>query len=106
MSFTVVPLHNLDLPTGTVLPFGRFTIQDVPEWLIKEPILNQLSERDRDSVHRAKHALVSEYEADSYGHPDPEWKGTKPKGIQDLRLQSALLANMSLWMVMPSPVCV
>ena len=38
--------------------------------------------------------------------PDPEWTGTKPKGIQDLRWQSALLANLSIWMVMPSTVCV
>jgi hypothetical protein len=106
VSFTVVPLHNLELPAGTVIPFGRFTIQDVPDWLRKEPILKDLSKRDRDSVHQAKQALVSEYDADSYGYPDPEWTGTKPKGIQDLRWQSALLANMSMWMVMPSTVCV
>lgn len=106
VSFTVVPIHNLNLPPGTVIPFGKFTIQDVPEWLLKAPILNRLSEHDRVDVHRAKQALVSEYEADSYGCPDPEWTGTQPKGIQDLRWQSALLANMSFWMVMPSRVCV
>ena len=106
MSFTVVPIHNLNLPSGTVIPFGKFTIQDVPEWLLKEPILNSLSEQDRDGVNRAKQALVSEYEADAYGYPDSEWTGTQPKGIQDLRWQSALLANMSIWMVMPSTVCV
>ena len=106
MAFTVAPLHNLSLTAGTVIPFGKFTIQDVPEWLIKEPILTDLSRHDRDGVHSATQALVSEYEADSYGHPDPEWTGVQPKGIQDLRWQSALLANMSIWMVMPSPVCV
>jgi hypothetical protein len=106
MSYTVVPIHNLALPPGTVVPFGKFTIQDVPEWLLKEPYLNRLSEHDRDGVHRAKHALVSEYEADSYGHPDPEWRGAGHKGIQDLRWQSALLANMSIWILMPSPVCI
>lgn len=105
MSFTVVPLHNLHLPAGTVIPFAKFTIQDLPEWLRAEPILEHLSERDRDDVHRAQQALVSEYDADSYGYPDPEWTGTQPKGIQDLRWQSALLANMSMWMVMPSAVC-
>jgi hypothetical protein len=67
VSFTVVPIHNLNLPSGTVIPFGKFTIQDVPEWLLKEPILNSLSEQDRDGVHRAKQALVSKYEADAYG---------------------------------------
>jgi hypothetical protein len=106
MSFTVVPLHNLNLPADTVIPFGKFTIQDVPDWLLKEPMLKRLSDRDRQDVHRAKQALVSEYEADAYGSPDPEWTGAEPKGIQDLRWQSALRANMSIWMVMPSRVCV
>lgn len=68
-----------------MIPFGKFTIQEIPDWLRKEPILKRLSEHDRDGVCRAQQALVSEYEADSYGYPDPEWTGTKPKGIQDLR---------------------
>ena len=106
MAFTIVPLHNLTLPYGTVIPFGKFTLQDVPDWLLNEPILDRLSQHDRDSVHQAKHALISEYEAESYGHPDPEWTGVQPKGIQDLRWQSALIANMTIWMIMPSPVCV
>jgi hypothetical protein len=106
MAFTVVPIHNLNLPAGTVIPFGKFTIQDVPEWLLKEPILNELSEHDRQGIRDASQALVSEYYADSYGYPDPEWNGNNKKGIQDLRWQSALLANLSMWIVMPSNVCV
>jgi hypothetical protein len=106
MSFTIVPLHNLGLAAGTIIPFGKFTIQDVPQFLLTDDILENLSAHDRASVRRANHALVTEYEADSFGHPDPEWRGTKPKGIQQLRWQSALLANMSIWLVMPSPVCV
>lgn len=105
MAFTVVPIHNLNLDAGAVIPFDKFTIQDIPEWLLKEPILNDLCEHDRRGLRKAKQALVSEYHADSYGHPDPEWAGSKPKGIQDLRWQSALLANLSMWMVMPSNVC-
>jgi hypothetical protein len=106
MALTVVPIHNLNLNPGTVIPFGKFAIQDIPEWLLKEPILNDLCEHDRRGLRKAKQALISEYRADSYGHPDPEWTGSKPKGIQDLRWQSALLANLSMWMVMPSNVCV
>jgi Apea-like HEPN len=104
MSFTVVPLHNLDLKPGTVVPFGKFSIQPTPGWLLNDSIVKDLSSHDRSAVQNAKHSLVSEYEADSYGFPDPEWAGTQPKGIQSLRWQSALLANMSIWMVMPSPV--
>jgi len=81
MSFTVVPLHNLNFPKGSVISFGKFTVQDPPEWLSKVGILAKLSEHERGGVLRAKQALVSEYFADSYGYPDPEWKGTQPKGI-------------------------
>lgn len=106
MAYTVVPLHNLALPTGTVIPFGKFTLQDVPEWLRKEPYLQEyLGHRDRQGVSQANHALVATYDAEGYGHPDPEWQGAEPKGIQSLRWQAALLANMSLWMIMPSTVC-
>jgi hypothetical protein len=104
VSFTIVPLHNLSLPVGTMIPFGKFTIRDAPEWLLKDSILEDLSRHDRDSVLLAKHTLVSEYDANSWGHPDPEWAGDQPKGIQDLRWQSALLANMGMWMIMPSRV--
>jgi hypothetical protein len=104
VSYTVVPLHNLSLASGTVIPFGKFTIQDIPEWLRKDSILKDLSRRDRESVEHATHALVSEYDANSWGHPDPEWTGVQPKGIQDLRWQSALLANMCMWMITPSPI--
>src|SRR5579863_6401966 len=104
MSFTIVPLHNLSLPVGSRIPFGKFTIQDVPAWLLTDHFLENLSAHDRASVKRATQALVSEYHADTYGFPDPEWTGIQQKGIQDLRWQSALLANMCMWMVMPSPV--
>jgi hypothetical protein len=106
MSFTVVPLHNLDLPAGTIIPFGaKFVLQDVPEWLKKDTeSLNKLACHDRSATLKAKHALVSEYEAGSIGEPDPEWKGREPRGIQDLRFQSAMLANMAIWLIQPSIV--
>jgi hypothetical protein len=107
MSFTVVPLHNLDLPTGSRIPFGtKFVLQDVPDWLKKDTgFLKDISRHDRVSTLDAKHALVSEYEAASIGEPDPEWSGAKPRGIQDLRFQSAILGNMAMWIVQPSTVC-
>jgi hypothetical protein len=45
-----------------------------------------LNSREQASVQRAKHALVSDYDADSYGFPDPEWTGAKPKGNRILLL--------------------
>jgi hypothetical protein len=60
MSFTVVPLHNLALPEGSIIPFGKFTIQEVPAWLLKDSILKDLSSHDRAGVQRAKLAFVSD----------------------------------------------
>jgi Apea-like HEPN len=83
-------------------PSANSPSKDVPEWLKKD---DEISLHDRMATQICKHALISEYEADSYGHPDPEWKGQQPRGIQELRFQSAMLANMSMWMIMPSKVC-
>ena len=107
MSFTVVPLHNLDLPEGSRIPFGpKFTIEDIPEWIKKDTTtLNNLARHDRLSVLEDKQALVSEYVADYYGYADPDWKGVNPKGIQELRYQSAFLANIAIWLIQPSPLC-
>lgn len=106
MSFTVVPLHNVELDQGTTIPFGaKFTFQGVPEWLKHDDeFLKDLSREERCGTLAARHALVSEYYADCFGYPDPEWKGTKPRGIQDLRIQSALLANLSIWLIQPTPL--
>lgn len=106
MSFTVVPLHNLSLDPGTHAAFSDgFVFQDVPAWLKNEPILNDLSRHDRQSVSDARHALVAEYEAAAIGEPDPSWKGKNPKSIQELKFQSAILANFALWLRQPSVVC-
>ena len=106
MSFTVVPLHNLSLPVGTRAEFGSgFIFQDVPQWVKDEPILRDLNRHDRQSVLDAKHALVAEYDAPSIGHPDPSWQGKKPKGIQNVKFEAAILANFALWLRQPSTVC-
>lgn len=107
MSFTVVPLHSLDLPPGTCIPFGNgFVLQDTPAWVKADKgTLADINRNDRNLVLDGKHALVAEYEAPSMGHPDPDWKGAKPKSIQEVRFQSAMLANLAIWLRQPSMVC-
>jgi hypothetical protein len=106
MSFTIVPLNNLDLPIGSHIQFGpKFVLQDVPEWLKRdEHTVANVDVNERQRLKDAKHALISEYYADSYGHPDPEWSGPKHRSIQDLRFQSAFLASTALWLRQPSHV--
>jgi hypothetical protein len=107
MSFTVVPLHNLDLPAGTRVAFGKgFVLQDTPAWVKADKgTLADINRNDRNLVLDGKHALVGEYEAEGLGHPDPDWKGEKPKSIQELKFQSAMLANLAIWLRQPSIVC-
>ena len=93
MSFTVVPLHNLDFPKGTKIPFGKgFVLTDMPEWVLADKdAMGRVSEQDRLLTENASHALVAEYEADAWGYHDPDWKGLKPKSIQDLRFSQPCL---------------
>lgn len=105
MAFTVVPLHNLELDTGTRIAFARgLVLQDVPEWVKKESFLDFLNYNDRESIKAARHAFVAEYEATAIGEPDPTWKGDRPRSIQDEKAEAALLASLALWLRQPSPV--
>jgi len=103
MSFAVVPIHDLDLPAGSHIPFGtKFVLQDVPDWLKQDKhTMSDIGRSERDLTLAAKHALVAQYDADSYGMADPEWRGSQPKSIQHLRFQGAILANMAIWLIQP-----
>jgi hypothetical protein len=106
VSITVVPLNNLDLPEGLPLQFGpKFVLREFPEWLRKsKDALGDVDRNERQRLKIVKHALVSEYYADSYGFSDPEWPGPGERSIQDLRYQSAFLAASALWLRQPSSV--
>ena len=107
MSFTVVPLHLVDVPPGTRIPFGPdFVFEEIPDWLKQDKgIINDLGLTERQLFSAATHAFVAEYEALSLGSPDPSWTGPKPKGIQNRKFQAAMLANFALWLRQPSPAC-
>jgi len=99
MSFTVVPLHNLNLLTGTRVPLGNgFVLQDAPEWVKDDKgILADIDRNDRQATLDARHALVAEYEAQAIGEPDTNWQGKKPKSIQDLKFQSSTPVSDSIF---------
>jgi hypothetical protein len=106
VAFTVVPLHSLSLPAETRIPFGEgLVLQDLPEWVKSDHgILAQIHKNDRDLIEDDKHALVADYEADGIGSPDPEWPGDKPKSIQRRKFESAMLANLAIWLRQPCTV--
>ena len=96
VAFTVVPLHNLinlNLPTGSSVPFGGgFVLGKLPEWLTTHPIY-----RNHTALN-THYALIAEYEIKSPREIDPAVS-------QKDKIQAALLANLALWMVQPSPLC-
>jgi hypothetical protein len=106
MSFTVVPLHRFTLPPAPHVTFGGgFVLQNKPTWLQQDRNFSALSMTDQDKVHFATHALIAEYDAATIYDPDPSWKGANTKSFQETKDQQAMLANLSLWLTQPSPVC-
>jgi Apea-like HEPN len=106
MAFTVVPLHNLVLPSGSRAQFGEsFILQELPPWVPESQFLKLLSHHDRESIRQAQYALFTQYEAESIGQPDPEQRTGGKKTIQDRKFTAVLFANFALWLVQPSNVC-
>lgn len=106
MAFTVVPIHNLDLPPRTRVDFGGgFVFQDLPEWVKQDPMLDRLSGTDQYGAREASHAWVAEYTASAIGEPDPDWKGKEPRSIQETKTEKAFFANLALWTTRPSIAC-
>jgi hypothetical protein len=82
MAYTVVPLHNLKLPSGTSVPFGDgFFLQDLPPQIKEQDMLRELSFDDRRSVLNATQALCAEYEAIEINPRDLSGWGKEPNGI-------------------------
>ena len=106
MSFTVVPLHNMNLSLDSPIAFGAgFMLTSVPDWLREDGfMINRLSARERDSILAAKHALVAEYEASAIGEMDPADKQAS-MSIQDSKSEAAMLGNLALWLVRPTTAC-
>jgi hypothetical protein len=112
MAFTVVPLHNVSLPTGTSIPFGNdFTFQDLPPWVLQDQsFLKNLGFHNEKSVVQARHAFVAEYDATAIGEPDPEdtepkEEGQRHRSIQEAKTRLALFGNLAIWLRQPSPLC-
>jgi hypothetical protein len=106
MSFTVVPLHNLYLPAGVRVEFGAgFLLQEIPNWLLRDPELQVLSFGDRAGIQQTEYALVCEYPAMSLMERDPGWRGQQPRSIQAAKTEAAIFANLALWLTQPSMVC-
>jgi hypothetical protein len=100
-----VPIQNVSLEPNQQVAFaGGLVLTNTPAWVLKETMLDSLSEWDRRAVKECSSALVATYDAAALGDPDPTWVGPEPKSIQESKYELCLLANLALWLSRPSPV--
>ena len=104
--YTVVPIHNIELDLDMSCEFsGGLMVTPLPAWVPEQKMLDGLSDIDREAVKQATHAFVLSYTADALESPDPDWKGTAQKSIQETKYEIGLMANLALWLTRPSPAC-
>jgi hypothetical protein len=102
---TIIPIRGIDLSPNQRFDFADGMVLDVlPDWVSPHPWLIMLGERIKQSVKKATHGLIINYEAEAFGSPDPAWQGPDLKSIQEVKYELAVLANFALWLSCPSPV--
>lgn len=107
---TIAPICNLWAPPEAVqLPFffsDDTSLRPLPEWITSENgmEIDQLRPRLRQAIVDKKitHCLTVEYQADSLGTPDPEWRGPEPRSIQDTALEKIHIVMLSMWLAQPT----
>ncbi len=102
---TVCPLLNLDVGLKIPVYFARgLWLTLIPDWLRQNGWAELLNFSDLEILKQLQYAFVVEYEAASSSAPDPEWNGPEPRTVQDAKHELAMLANLAVWIVKPSPV--
>src|SRR5262245_38833506 len=104
MYHTVIPVLNLRLDLQQRIECADgFGIEPLPEWVRTDSILKDLNTWDQRRVADAQLALTATYDAVALGDPDPDWKGTAPRAVQDAKYEAGVMANLALWIAKPSP---
>ena len=101
---TVIPINGTDLSPTDACDFGGgFVLAPLPDWVRTDTQLENLNRHDRESVLRATHGLICQYDAEALGDPDPDWQGSEPRSIQERKYDEGVLAMLSLWLSCPGP---
>lgn len=102
--FTIVPLDNRGTSLECVpVKFAKDVILcTAPNGIKDAAILDKLALDDRRLFTNARLVLLREYGADSFGDPDPEWRGDNHRSKQDLALEAIQIANFALWIAKPA----
>ncbi len=83
---------------------GNVKIIQIPDSLRNMQGLNYLSFIQKERFEDSEFMFVCEYQADSLGDVDKEWKGEKQRSKQDAATESILFANLAMWIVKPTGI--
>lgn len=81
---------------------NEIRLESLPDWVKDDEAIKNLSWSQRDQIKEASWVLATEYEADALGSPDPDWKGSAPRAIQETVNEKFFLASVALWVAKPS----
>jgi len=102
---TIAPIHYSDIQKKIDLPYelGNSTCLVLkPDWLIEDAMTEYLDYSKRERlVEEDQYAIQVTYDADSYGEPDPDWKGKFPRSLQDKAVELINLSNIAIWLSNP-----
>lgn len=107
---TIAPVNNpWCLPDDLVLPCQLCEdvfLRPLPDWLLEkesEESVDLLRPKLLEAIDKdVRHCIAVEYEADAFGSPDPNWKGTEPRSIQDSAFEKIQHVFFALWLVRPT----
>lgn len=100
--YTVAPVSGLYVNGGTKVELAEgLLLTPMPDWAKKDEMSAGLAERDRTAILQAGAALVSEYDADGLGSPDPAADDGK-SSIQQRKQLLCTLANLAFWIRRPT----
>jgi len=97
--------HYVDRNNQLVLPADLgcdILLIERPDWSKNLSDFKNRSLNKRNRIKKSKYAFYIEYVADALGSPDPQWKGDKPRSIQDIAFEKTSLACLSIWLAKPS----
>ena len=102
---TIAPILYSDIEKKIALPFelgNGVHLIPLPDWLKEDTMTEYLNYNKRDQlINYANYAIEVTYDANSYGEPDPDWKGKDPRSLQNRAVEFIHLCNIAIWISNP-----
>ncbi len=80
------------------ISFGDVKIVPIPDWLKSEEITKHLGLSQKMRLEDSEIMFLVEYDANSFGDPDKNWKGGVERSKQDVASEKIQICNLALWL--------